>query len=307
MSESDFCTVNSRYKAQGAAGEWPAWELQGYGTAAPAPEPVDPDDPDVVLGLETAPPRLDPLGPWFSARLTFADGARIDVLVAVSDDGLTVEDMRADPPLTLDELATLGRWIDGPLDDACRLATGRPRKGRTPEEWHQEPGQDLGQDLGAHRDEAGDGAPAQEVATPPVEAAVHGEGALCGQGERLGDADRTAAVCDRTPRPAEPADAPDSAEAPESAGPPERAEQPVGPRAPAAPPADPGAPPAVLARSRVSERRRLAADAYRTAQRTGQDPVLAVMNATGRNRRRSLRLIAGARDEGFLTPRHNKR
>ena len=31
------------------------------------------------------------------------------------------------------------------------------------------------------------------------------------------------------------------------------------------------------------------------------------MNATGRNRRRSLRLIAGARDEGFLTPRHNKR
>ncbi|MFE0192425.1 DUF6214 family protein, partial [Streptomyces sp. NPDC058989] len=64
---------------------------------------------------------------------------------------------------------------------------------------------------------------------------------------------------------------------------------------------------ALLARSRAAERRRLAADAYRQAQREGRDPVLAVMLATGRNRRRSLRLIAGARDEGLLTPRHNKR
>ncbi|MER0484339.1 DUF6214 family protein [Streptomyces sp. Edi2] len=63
----------------------------------------------------------------------------------------------------------------------------------------------------------------------------------------------------------------------------------------------------VLARSRAGERRRVAADAYRRAQREGNDPVLAVMLATGRNRRRSLRLIAGARDEGLLTPRHNKR
>ncbi|MEV5126672.1 DUF6214 family protein [Streptomyces decoyicus] len=64
---------------------------------------------------------------------------------------------------------------------------------------------------------------------------------------------------------------------------------------------------AVLARSRAGERRRVAADAYRQAQREGCDPVLAVMQATGRNRRRALRLIAGARDEGLLTPRHNKR
>ncbi|WP_242640654.1 DUF6214 family protein, partial [Streptomyces kasugaensis] len=49
------------------------------------------------------------------------------------------------------------------------------------------------------------------------------------------------------------------------------------------------------------------ADAYREAQRDGRDPVLAVMTVTGRNRRRSLRLIAGARDEGLLTPRHHKR
>ncbi|MCX5448293.1 DUF6214 family protein [Streptomyces sp. G7(2002)] len=64
---------------------------------------------------------------------------------------------------------------------------------------------------------------------------------------------------------------------------------------------------AVLARTRTGERRKIAADAYRQAQREGRDPVLAVMLATGRNRRRSLRLIAGARDEGLLTPRHNKR
>ncbi|MEU5778930.1 DUF6214 family protein, partial [Streptomyces venezuelae] len=39
----------------------------------------------------------------------------------------------------------------------------------------------------------------------------------------------------------------------------------------------------------------------------GRDPVLAVMCATGRSRRKSLRLIAGARDAGLLTPRHHRR
>jgi hypothetical protein len=34
--------------------------------------------------------------------------------------------------------------------------------------------------------------------------------------------------------------------------------------------------------------------------------VLAVMCVTGRSRRKSLRLIAGARDEGYLAPRHNR-
>lgn len=58
---------------------------------------------------------------------------------------------------------------------------------------------------------------------------------------------------------------------------------------------------------RGSAGRRIAADAYRAAQREGRDPVLAVMSATGRNRRKALRLIAGARDEGYLAPRHNRR
>ncbi|MGW2425488.1 DUF6214 family protein [Streptomyces sp. NPDC001709] len=55
------------------------------------------------------------------------------------------------------------------------------------------------------------------------------------------------------------------------------------------------------------EGRRLVAQEYRTAQQEGADPVLAVMRATGHSRRRSLRLIAQARDAGLLTPRHARR
>ncbi|MFI6873558.1 DUF6214 family protein [Streptomyces sp. NPDC050400] len=55
------------------------------------------------------------------------------------------------------------------------------------------------------------------------------------------------------------------------------------------------------------EGRRGVAETYRAAQAEGRDPVLAVMCATGRSRRRSLRLIAAARDAGFLAPRHNRR
>ncbi|MBV7696355.1 DUF6214 family protein [Streptomyces sp. TRM70350] len=55
------------------------------------------------------------------------------------------------------------------------------------------------------------------------------------------------------------------------------------------------------------EGRRLVAQEYRAAQAEGVDPVLAVMCATGHSRRRSLRLIAQARDAGFLTPRHARR
>ncbi|WP_344300831.1 DUF6214 family protein, partial [Streptomyces murinus] len=46
---------------------------------------------------------------------------------------------------------------------------------------------------------------------------------------------------------------------------------------------------------------------YRAAQEAGADPVLAVMRATGHGRRRSLGLIAQARDAGLLTPRHARR
>ncbi|MEU1038557.1 DUF6214 family protein [Streptomyces sp. NPDC005551] len=134
---------------------------------------------------------------WFDVRLGFGDGARIDVLAVVSEEGVFVEDVRACPPLSLDDLAALAEWIEGPLYEAC------------------------------------------------------GAGASDG--------------CPRSPRRA----------------------RPPWPRG--------------------TEGRRLIAEEYRAAQEAGADPVLAVMCATGHSRRRALRLIAGARDAGFLSPRHARR
>ncbi|MEX2971811.1 DUF6214 family protein [Streptomyces sp. C184] len=330
--------------------------MRAHGSAAPASESATPYDPARSDGSGCSLPRLDPLGPWCSARLTFADGARIDVLVTVSDERLTVEDVRADPPLTLAALAGLARWIEGPLDDAFRAATGRPQKARPAP---RQPGPvdvpaagDEALSAGPHPESA-DGAAPRPVSGPrppsphqpaPPPQPVHGPlperapepaGAGAGEGPAPsvteagagaagtvpgdGVADSTASGSGRL---AETSAGP-SAELPADAS----AAPPVGPSAEPSPPSassTPGtspassAPPAavpppertrsaVLARSRSGERRRIAADAYRQAQQEGSDPVLAVMLATGRNRRRSLRLIAGARDEGLLTPRHNKR
>ncbi|MFE6743417.1 DUF6214 family protein [Streptomyces tubercidicus] len=354
---------------------WPTWELQAHGSAAPAPDLAAPDDPVGARGPGCPLPRLDPLGPWCSARLTFADGARVDVLVTVSDDHITVEDVRADPPLTLDGLADLARWIDGPLDDAFRAATGQPRKSRAGLRQTGPaagvPGGDGGAQAGtaprrasapgcvsaSEPAGAGAGAAAAQGATHPT--AEAGEAVETG-GPGAGPAGATGlghgeGVPHRTvtePGISQPADPPGESSAIPSAEPP--AEQPSDrssgrpvPSAPSAPsascapsttdasstptdastpsPPSPSSTPsasaptpaptpptgrarsAVLARTRAGERRKIAADAYRQAQREGGDPVQAVMRATGRNRRRSLRLIAGARDEGLLTPRHNKR
>ncbi|MGY4971089.1 DUF6214 family protein [Streptomyces nigrescens] len=385
--------------------EWPTWELQAHGSAAPAPDPAAPDEPAGSHGPGCPLPRLDPLGPWCSARLTFADGARVDVLVTVSDDHITVEDVRADPPLTLDGLADLARWIEGPLDDAFRAATGRPRKTRpTPRQAgpaHATPERAGGPQAGPQPDPARGAAPepmrgprpssphgptghlrpttagpapghapeaeptaagtgaataATESATPltgeaagagamgaglpgagpagagsagagPMGATglVHGEGVLhrtaTGTGTGTSNpADLPAGAS--TDSPVEQISGQGSEETCERASG-QSSEQPVPSASSAAPSPPPDASPpsspsasatpaerarsAVLARTRTGERRKIAADAYRQAQREGRDPVLAVMLATGRNRRRSLRLIAGARDEGLLTPRHNKR
>ncbi|MGW2409568.1 DUF6214 family protein [Streptomyces sp. NPDC001739] len=371
MSESDFYTVNHRYEAQGAPREWPTWELQAHGSAAPARTPAAPDEP----AGPTA-PRPDPLGPWCSARLTFADGARIDVLVTVSDDHITVEDVRADPPLTLDGLADLARWIEGPLDDAFRAATGRPRKHRptprqpgpaaaspermvrpagapttgpapsTPAGPAHGPTAAVGDTsaTGPTAGTAGVTAPSPTGRTagapdaPPTDPAAErpAEGPTAPTGSTTGPARAIGATAGGTEppepldgRPAGPAAAADGgeraqaepgdeveveaeAEAEDRAETTERAAEGAGEGATKGDAAEGEASEArtrsaPLARKRVAERRKLAADAYRQAQREGRDPVLAVMLATGRNRRRSLRLIAGARDEGLLTPRHNKR
>ncbi|MGW3625617.1 DUF6214 family protein [Streptomyces sp. NPDC000880] len=174
----------------------PVWELQGAGTVTSEPS-----------GHEIPPP-------WFNVRLTFAGGARIDVLAVVDDGQIAIEDLRADPPLPLGGFAVLAERIEDPLEDACRAAASPP-------------------------------APDEPEPAP-----------LCAGGQ---------------------------AEA-----------------------RDPGRRRARPAVPRGSAGRRMAADAYRAAQQDGRDPVLAVMAATGRSRRKSLRLIAGARDEGYLAPRHNR-
>ncbi|MGW3408218.1 DUF6214 family protein [Streptomyces sp. NPDC000888] len=139
---------------------------------------------------------------WFNVRLAFADGAQVDVLAVVSEGDVSIEDVRAQPPLSLGDLDLLADWIEEPLFEACGART----------------------------------APSLEPS-----------------GEE---------------------------------GPSRRAR---------------------AAWPRGVEGRRLVAEEYLAAQGEGRDPVLAVMCATGHSRRRSLKLIAGARDAGFLTPRHARR
>ncbi|MFF9038720.1 DUF6214 family protein [Streptomyces sp. NPDC014892] len=141
---------------------------------------------------------------WYNARLSFPDGAGVEVLAVVCEGRLSLEDVRAQPPLSLDDLAELADWIEGPLFAAC---------GTAPDLVEEEPPQ-----------------------------TSHGPG--------------------RRARPAWP---------------------------------------------RGVEGRRMVAEEYLAAQRCGYDPVLAVMCATGHSRRKALRLIAGARDEGLLGPRHARR
>ncbi|MFS8199775.1 DUF6214 family protein [Streptomyces sp. CWNU-52B] len=137
---------------------------------------------------------------WCDVRLSFDDGAGVDLLATVCEGSVSIEDVRARPALSLDDLAVLADWIESPLLEACGGADEAPGAGGSPDRRHARP------------------------ALPPG-----------------------------------------------------------------------------------TESRRLVAGEYLAAQRAGRDPVLAVMAATGHGRRRSLRLIAGARDAGLLTPRHARR
>ncbi len=154
---------------------WPAWEVRDHRTATT----------------------------WCNVRLAFDDGAQVDLLAVLCDGGVSIEDVCARPPLSLDDLAVLPDWIEGPLHEACG-------------------------------------------------------GAVEPAGAALGD------------------------ENPEK-----RHARPSWPRG--------------------IEGRRAVADVYLMARQGERDPVLAVMCATGRSRRGALRLIAGARDAGLLTPRHARR
>lgn len=129
---------------------------------------------------------------WLQVCLRFPDGACVEALAVVCGDQFSVEDVKARPALSLDDLGLFGEWIEEPLLEAAGRAVAGQEGGR-------------------------------------------------------------------------------------------RAR-------PAWPHGDEG-------RRRVAER-------YRAAQEQGADPVLAVMGATGHSRRRALRLIAQAREAGYLTPRH---
>lgn len=177
---------------------WPVWEVQGHGSGSPP-----------AFGGAGLPP-------WFCVRLTFADGARVDVLAVVGDGRMQIEDLRAEPPLPLEAFGALTEWITEPLRDACRAVAER-----------------------------------QGVPLLPFAAGLD-PGSVRG------------------------APAPSRHRAPRT-------------------------------RTRRRTARRAAAAAYRAAQEEGSDPVIAVMGATGRSRRKSLRLIAAAREAGFLAPRHVRR
>ena len=56
---------------------------------------------------------------WFHVRLAFADGARVDTLAVVAGGGVSLEDVRARPALSLEDLGALAGWIEGPLFEAC--------------------------------------------------------------------------------------------------------------------------------------------------------------------------------------------
>lgn len=58
---------------------------------------------------------------WFNVRLAFPDGARVDALAVLAEGCVSVEDVRAQPALSLDDLAALADWIEEPLSEACGI------------------------------------------------------------------------------------------------------------------------------------------------------------------------------------------
>ncbi|MGW0498899.1 DUF6214 family protein [Streptomyces sp. NPDC003007] len=56
---------------------------------------------------------------WFEFRLVFADGARVDALAVVGGGCVCVEEVRAQPALSLDDLAVLADWIEESVAEAC--------------------------------------------------------------------------------------------------------------------------------------------------------------------------------------------
>ncbi|MEW2114252.1 DUF6214 family protein [Streptomyces sp. NPDC005474] len=113
MLEASFLHLSGRCPTQGTVTVRPAWEVQEHeGSATTA---------------------------WYEVRLAFTDGAQVDLLAVVREAGVSIEDVRAQPALSLDDLAALADWIEGPLFEACGYGPGgsgeadvcpRPRRAR---------------------------------------------------------------------------------------------------------------------------------------------------------------------------------
>ncbi|MFJ8635753.1 DUF6214 family protein [Streptomyces sp. NPDC093568] len=93
MLEASFLNLSDRSATDGAVSVWPAWQVRDGGGA-------------------TA---------WFGVRLEFGDGARVDALAVVAKGCVSIEDVRAEPALSLDDLAALADWIEVPLSQACGI------------------------------------------------------------------------------------------------------------------------------------------------------------------------------------------
>ncbi|MCX2924743.1 DUF6214 family protein [Streptomyces sp. NEAU-W12] len=96
MLEESFLHLSDRSPADGAVFVWPAWEVREGEHATR----------------------------WFHVRLTFADGAGVEALALVSGLCVCVEDVRARPALSLEDLALFADWIEGPLARACGADDG---------------------------------------------------------------------------------------------------------------------------------------------------------------------------------------
>lgn len=232
---------------------------------------------------------------WFHVRLEFPDGARVELLAVVADGHVSIEDVRAQPALSLIDLTELADWIEGPLFEWCgggvpaavEAQVALPAAGEAggPEGYGGVGGG------GGYGAVDGCGLPAEPGGTPEP-GGVPEPGGIAGVGAAV-----EPTVPAEEPVPVGPAE---DAVTAVPAVPAERSEPP-------GPPGPPGPRRARAAWPRGAQGRWLVAQEYRAAQEDGFDPVLAVMCATGHSRRRSLRLIAQARDAGYLAPRHARR
>jgi hypothetical protein len=231
----------------------------------------DPEDGAVSVWPAWAVRERDGTLSWFHVRLAFPDGARVDALAVAREGRVSIEDVQAEPALSLADLTALADWLKGPLSGACGVAgdTADAADGRTDEGEGVSAGPQVVE--GAPEWVAEEGARAPEesyevcVNTATGEDGEADERRESGEGGVSGeDGGEAAGLCATGRR--------------------ERSAWPRG-----------------------VEGCRRAAQEYRAAQEEGADPVLAVMTATGRSRRRSLKLIAQARDAGFLTARHARR